>query len=108
MLCTNDLWVSYLSKIIIEYLKKNNETTIDIRLKNETTEVNKYTQPILVQKKYKRDFVKNILTSLYIKISRFINTNNQLVTYRTRMGILNEIKLNLKFSQIPFIFRSNF
>ena len=24
------------------------------------------------------------------------------------MGILNEIKLNLKFSQTPFIFRGNF
>ena len=107
MLCTNDLWVSYLSKKIIEYLKKNNETTIDIRLKNETTEVNKYTA-YLGPIKYKRDFVKNILISLYIKISRFINTNNQLVTYRTRMGILNEIKLNLKFSQTPFIFRGNF
>lgn len=99
--------MSYLSKIIIEHLKKNNQTNIDIRLKNEITKINKYTTyigPI----KYKRDFLKNILISLYIKISRFINTNNQVVTYRTRLGILNEIKLNLKFNQIPFFFRAAF
>ena len=55
MLCTNDIWVSYLSKIIIEHLKKNNKTNINIKLKDEITKINKFTVyigPI----KYRRDF----------------------------------------------------
>ncbi len=107
MLCTNHLWVSYLTKQMTEFFQKNNNLTINLKLKNEITSVNKYTAYI-GPRKNKKNFFKNIFITTYVKISKLFNSNNEIITYRTRIGVINEVLLNIRLKQIPFFFNRLF
>ena len=91
-LCSDEEWINQF-KYLINQIKKNKK--------------------IFIKKIYLKKFHKNetnlfskskiIIKKIYFKIFKKFIIKNKILIYNTYLGKLNDIKLQLKFSQIPII-----
>ena len=105
-LCSSTEWNHFIYSEMINFLIKKKKINIE-------TEKNYYTKTFSYErhrfKNHKKNLkakIKEILITIYNKLTKNITKFNDVVIYKTSMGILNELKLNLGFIQLPFFIKN--
>ena len=100
-LCSDTKWNHLIFSEILNYLKKNKKINIEIEQEYHTKDNFYYNY----KENYKNKLKKRII-NIYNKLAQIIIKNNKVVIYKTSIGLLNELKLNLQFNQLPIYFNN--
>ena len=101
-LCSDTKWNHLIFSEMINFLTK--KKNINIEKKEVTYEKDDFYFDH--KSNYKNEFKKKII-HIYNKLTKIIRRSNKVVIYQSNIGLLNELKLNLKFNQLPIFFNDH-
>ena len=97
-LCSDTKWNHLIFSEILNYLKKNKKINIEIEQEYHTKDNFYYNY----KENYKNKLKKRII-NIYNKLAQIIIKNNKVVIYKTSIGLLNDLKVEL-YNSIYFQF----
>ncbi len=99
-LCSDTKWNHLIFSEIITFLQNKKKINIEKKQGFYTEDNIPYHR-----KNYKNKFKKKTI-SIYNRLTAFIRKSNKVVIYKSYTGLLNELRLNLLFNQLPIFFNN--
>jgi putative transferase (TIGR04331 family) len=101
-LCSDTKWNHLIYSEMITYLITQKKINIEIE-QGYYTKDNFY---YIYKENYKNKLKKRII-DLYNKLTTVLRKTNKVVIYKSYIGLLNELRLNLYFNQLPIFFNNH-